>query len=52
MIPYAQRAEIIENIKCVDKVIPEENWEQKVTDVYANNPGHRLNITLRDFIHH
>jgi len=33
MIPYAQRVEIIENIKCVDKVIPEENWEQKITDV-------------------
>ena len=33
MIPYDQRAEILENIKCVDKVIPENNWEQKVTDV-------------------
>ena len=33
MIPYVQRAEIIENIKCVDKVIPEETWEQKITDV-------------------
>ena len=33
MIPYEQRAEIVENIKCVDRVIPEENWEQKVTDV-------------------
>ena len=33
MIPYKQRAEIVANIKCVDKVIPEENWEQKVTDV-------------------
>ena len=37
MIPYAQRAEILENIKCVDKVIPEENWEQKVTDVQQYN---------------
>ena len=37
MIPYAQRAEILENIKCVDKVIPEENWEQKVTDVQKYN---------------
>ncbi len=33
MIPYEQRAEIVANIKCVDKVIPEDNWEQKVTDV-------------------
>ena len=33
MIPYAQRAEIVENIKCVDKVIPEESWEQKLIDV-------------------
>ena len=33
IIPYDQRAEIIENIKCVDKVIPEETWEQKITDV-------------------
>ena len=33
MIPYEQRAEIVANIKCVDKVIPEDNWEQKVTDI-------------------
>jgi len=33
MIPYEQRAEIVANIKCVDRVIPEESWEQKVTDV-------------------
>jgi len=33
LIPYEQRAEIVANIKCVDKVIPEENWEQKVEDV-------------------
>ena len=37
MIPYAQRAEIVENIKCVDKVIAEESWEQKVTDVQKYN---------------
>jgi len=37
MIPYAQRAEIVENIKCVDKVIPEHNWEQKVTDIQTYN---------------
>lgn len=33
MIPYEQRAEIVANIKCVDMVIPETSWEQKVTDV-------------------
>jgi glycerol-3-phosphate cytidylyltransferase len=33
MIPYEQRAEIVANIKCVDKVIPENNWEQKVIDI-------------------
>jgi len=33
LIPYAQRAEIIQNIKCVDRVIAENNWEQKITDI-------------------
>ncbi len=33
LIPYAQRAEIVANIKCVDKVISEDNWEQKVQDI-------------------
>ncbi len=33
MIPYEQRAEIVGNIKCVDRVIPEESWEQKVDDI-------------------
>jgi len=33
IIPYAQRAEIVGNIKGVDSVIPEENWEQKATDI-------------------
>ncbi|MCK4442609.1 MAG: glycerol-3-phosphate cytidylyltransferase, partial [Sulfurovaceae bacterium] len=37
MIPYEQRAEIVANIKCVDKVIPEESWEQKVTDIKKFN---------------
>ena len=37
LIPYEQRAEIIENIKCVDKVIPEHNWEQKINDVKKHN---------------
>lgn len=33
LIPYEQRAQIVRNIKCVSKVIPEESWEQKVEDV-------------------
>ena len=33
MIPYTQRASIVEAIKYVDMVIPEHNWEQKVDDV-------------------
>jgi len=37
MIPYEQRAEIVANIKCVDKVIPENNWEQKITDIQKYN---------------
>lgn len=37
MIPYKQRAEIVENIKCVDMIIPESNWEQKLKDVQLYN---------------
>ena len=33
IIPFEQRAEIVGAIKYVDLVIPEENWEQKRTDV-------------------
>ncbi len=33
MIPYKQRAKILKSIKYVDKVIPEKDWEQKVTDI-------------------
>jgi glycerol-3-phosphate cytidylyltransferase len=32
LIPYEQRAEIVANIKYVDLVIPENNWEQKIDD--------------------
>ena len=28
-----ERIEIVENIKCVDQVIPETAWEQKVKDI-------------------
>ena len=30
---YEQRKQLLEAIRYVDLVIPEENWEQKVTDV-------------------
>ncbi|WP_445011794.1 adenylyltransferase/cytidyltransferase family protein [Vreelandella stevensii] len=33
LIPYEQRAAIVESIKYVSKVIPEESWEQKLSDV-------------------
>lgn len=33
LIPYQQRKEIVENIKCVDLVIPETCWEQKIEDI-------------------
>ncbi|MDD2467652.1 MAG: glycerol-3-phosphate cytidylyltransferase [Desulfobulbus sp.] len=32
-LPYEQRKEILEAVKYVDKVIPEECWEQKIADV-------------------
>lgn len=31
--PYAQRKQLLEAIRYVDLVIPEDNWEQKVSDV-------------------
>ena len=31
--PYAQRKALLEAIRYVDLVIPEDNWEQKVTDM-------------------
>lgn len=33
---YESRKLILESIRYVDKVIPEENWEQKVRDVIQN----------------
>jgi len=33
IIPYEQRAKIVEAIKYVDKVISEEHWEQKIDDI-------------------
>ena len=33
LIPFEHRAAIVAGIRHVDLVIPEENWEQKVTDI-------------------
>ena len=33
LIPFADRKEIVANIKYVDSVISEESWEQKVDDI-------------------
>lgn len=37
LIPYEQRAEIVESCKYVDIVIPETCWEQKIEDVKKYN---------------
>lgn len=37
LIPYEQRAAIVESVKYVSKVIPEESWEQKLSDVKQYN---------------
>ena len=37
LIPYGQRKEIVENISCVDQVIPETCWEQKENDIKTFN---------------
>ena len=33
LIPYDQRVKIVENIKCVDLVISEVDWNQKIEDI-------------------
>lgn len=37
LIPYEQRAQIVQSIQYVDLVIPEHNWEQKSSDVEQYN---------------
>lgn len=32
-MPFADRARIVGALRCVDRVIAEENWEQKVDDI-------------------
>ena len=37
LIPFDQRALIVQNIKCVDMVISEKKWEQKIDDIKKYN---------------
>jgi len=37
LIPYEQRAAIVSAIDCVDLVIPEEDWNQKRTDIQTHH---------------
>ena len=37
LIPFDQRIKIVQNIKCVDLVIPESNWDQKIKDIEEHN---------------
>jgi glycerol-3-phosphate cytidylyltransferase len=37
VVPFADRFEILSSIKFVDQVIPEQSWEQKVSDVLKYN---------------
>ncbi len=36
-LPYQKRKELLEAIDYVDKVIPEDNWNQKTSDIHNNN---------------
>jgi glycerol-3-phosphate cytidylyltransferase len=36
---YEQRREMLEAIRCVDEIIPEDHWEQKRNDVTAHDIG-------------
>lgn len=37
IIPFEQRSEIVKNIKGIDLVIPEDSWEQKISDIQKYN---------------
>ena len=39
VIPYPARSEIIRALRCVDRVIPETSWEQKISDIQKYNVG-------------
>jgi len=37
VIPYEDRAAIVASLKLVDRVIPENDWEQKIPNIIDNN---------------
>ena len=37
VLPYQKRKALIESLDYVDEVIPENNWDQKVTDIKDND---------------
>ncbi len=37
VLSYQKRKELLESLDYVDKVVPEDNWAQKVTDIQKNN---------------
>ena len=37
VLPFQKRKELLDSLDYVDKVIPENNWDQKVTDIQGNN---------------
>ena len=37
VLPYKKRKDLLESLDYVDKVIPEDNWAQKTTDIQENN---------------
>jgi len=37
VLPYQKRKVLLESLDYVGKVIPENNWDQKVTDIQGNN---------------
>ena len=37
VLPYKKRKDLLESLDYVDKVIPEDNWAQKATDIQENN---------------
>lgn len=37
VIPFEHRSEIVKSINCVDAVIREDNWDQKIEDIIKND---------------
>ena len=38
-VPFADRAAIVRSLRCVDEVIAEESWDQKVDDIRRTQAG-------------